>query len=930
MRWRPRRRGTQPDLTPRVRTETVEIDLPPQPGVEATASEPAEPVRPLEIPSFAPVPTVVDRRFPEELVTTRTILEQRPSLLEHRARSADAPRGEVRVRAARRRATASEGPRPQATAGTPPTPRRLVVTLPAPSRRRRAPAWGRTDLQPSPGVTEDLVSRLGRVEAGQLDPFFFATLAQHGGDRPPTPRATPPNAEASRRSAAPPSRGTAAPAGLGLPPRSPRPPAPTAVARPPAAPAGPAPTTRAPLPAGLQQSTPTDQPSPPAPTASASSTPLHRHRSDDTAADAPAPPPPARMIPGNRPERPVVQPRPAVPPPAGVQPVVARPLGTIAPIRRAPSGSSAPVEQREETSERRAQATLGPEEATAASAPADPSPARTTGPSGPGSPPERRAPDPAGARLEAAPSAPAPIHPSPESRPAPERGEDTGAQPRSPAPPAPGAGRRPSAPEASAAAAPPSAATPPAAPRSDAATTPPSQTPAERQGSEDPPRRRPGLGAPLTGPVPPTAHRLIGPAEPPEVPPGAPMATARPVPESPADPSREPPAGGPEPRPMVWTPSGFVEPETVIDADPSPATDPTPRVAGSVQVRGSTGPLQPGTPSPESAWADAVAQRVERWTGVRLPPVTLDRSASAAERADALRAAAFTDDAGVHLPPAIGPLETPSARALLAHELTHVAQRQRLGSAPVPGESSPLGARMEAEARAAEQRERAAARVEPPFLRRSQPGPGRTFTVLGDGGGAAGLLASSPAPEPPVPALRIGDAGPAVLVAPSAAGPAPERVPSPSERRASAPAGGAGTGVLPAYPAPSPTRSARVTGPTAAPATSVPPVLGARRSAPPTQQAWTTPPPPRQPASPSSPQPPPAPGPSPSGERTPQRAALAPATAELRSPWDEPPSAKQLDQLARRLLPTLTAAIRAELAADRDRIGALTNNYQRW
>lgn len=378
------------------------------------------------------------------------------------------------------------------------------------------------------------------------------------------------------------------------------------------------------------------------------------------------------------------------------------------------------------------------------------------------------------------------------------------------------------------------------------------------------------------------------------------------------------PAGGTEARPMVWTPGGFVPPEP----SPTPPTAAPP--PGSL---GSRHDAPAGAVPDEIAHVEAVARRVESWTGVRLPPVGIDRSASAARRAEALGAAAFTDDAGVHLPSAIGPLDDPSARALLAHELTHVAQRQRLGGSPLPPEHSPLGVRLEAEARSAERRERSSARLVGTQVTPAQTGPSRGFTVLGHDGGSTGLLASSAAPEPTTSVPTMVESMPSPQVDAAANPPELAHVARSAERPASTPTSNARASTLLAYPATSaPWPAGAATAVLPSPRLRWTPGSHA-------QPAWTTPPPPVPPVSPPPPPPPQPPASSASsspGERAPQRAPLAPATASFRSPWDEPPSAKQLDQLARRLLPTLTAAIRAELAGDRDRIGALTNNYQRW
>src|SRR6185437_2622693 len=83
--------------------------------------------------------------------------------------------------------------------------------------------------------------------------------------------------------------------------------------------------------------------------------------------------------------------------------------------------------------------------------------------------------------------------------------------------------------------------------------------------------------------------------------------------------------------------------------------------------------------------------------------VTVSRGAQAGREADALGARAFARDSEIVLPPGAGPLERPQTRALLAHELTHVAQQRLLGPT-LPPEDSAAGAVLERAAVAAERR----------------------------------------------------------------------------------------------------------------------------------------------------------------------------------------------------------------------------------
>ena len=101
----------------------------------------------------------------------------------------------------------------------------------------------------------------------------------------------------------------------------------------------------------------------------------------------------------------------------------------------------------------------------------------------------------------------------------------------------------------------------------------------------------------------------------------------------------------------------------------------------------STGTTQPGAPEP----AGSVAA-----IGVRI-----HRGPEAADVAGALDARAFTRGTDIYLPQSHGPLSGPKAQALLAHEMTHVAQQRRLG-ASLPAEDSAHGQQLEAQAAAAE------------------------------------------------------------------------------------------------------------------------------------------------------------------------------------------------------------------------------------
>lgn len=82
-------------------------------------------------------------------------------------------------------------------------------------------------------------------------------------------------------------------------------------------------------------------------------------------------------------------------------------------------------------------------------------------------------------------------------------------------------------------------------------------------------------------------------------------------------------------------------------------------------------------------------------------PVKVHRGRSASELATALDARSFTHAGEIYLPDSHGSLTSGTGRSLLAHELAHVAQQRRLGTA-LPQEHTPHGQALEAEARSAE------------------------------------------------------------------------------------------------------------------------------------------------------------------------------------------------------------------------------------
>jgi hypothetical protein len=92
---------------------------------------------------------------------------------------------------------------------------------------------------------------------------------------------------------------------------------------------------------------------------------------------------------------------------------------------------------------------------------------------------------------------------------------------------------------------------------------------------------------------------------------------------------------------------------------------------------------------------------VRRIQGVDVSDVPIRRGPEVADEARSLGARSFTRDGEVFLPREEGSPDSPVARGLLAHELTHAAQQRTLGSA-LPAEDSEAGRALEAQAVAAE------------------------------------------------------------------------------------------------------------------------------------------------------------------------------------------------------------------------------------
>jgi hypothetical protein len=139
--------------------------------------------------------------------------------------------------------------------------------------------------------------------------------------------------------------------------------------------------------------------------------------------------------------------------------------------------------------------------------------------------------------------------------------------------------------------------------------------------------------------------------------------------------------------------------------------------ASAVELRYVAAP-GPRIERPPSDLVDVVRQA----TGVDVTGTRIDRSAEVTGRAAAMGAIAFTDNDTVHLPAELGPHDEGPTRAVLAHELTHVAQR-RSGAGPAPGEHTSEGVELEHQARAVQRAVDDRSPVVPSYLRTAPVAP---------------------------------------------------------------------------------------------------------------------------------------------------------------------------------------------------------------
>lgn len=133
----------------------------------------------------------------------------------------------------------------------------------------------------------------------------------------------------------------------------------------------------------------------------------------------------------------------------------------------------------------------------------------------------------------------------------------------------------------------------------------------------------------------------------------------------------------------------------------------------------------------EVEWLEPVSSAIldigRRMHTINIVDVPVLRGPESADRARELGARAFTADGVVHLPAEVGSLSGTDGAALLAHELTHVAQQRLLGGS-LPPEDSAEGRLLEMQALAVEAATRgvpvpALVHLTTPTVRRQDPVP---------------------------------------------------------------------------------------------------------------------------------------------------------------------------------------------------------------
>jgi hypothetical protein len=174
-------------------------------------------------------------------------------------------------------------------------------------------------------------------------------------------------------------------------------------------------------------------------------------------------------------------------------------------------------------------------------------------------------------------------------------------------------------------------------------------------------------------------------------------------------------------------------------APDSPASGPPPLTYRATPGRAKPQPAAP--PTSHVAVPPDLASALRKGTHVDVSAIPVHRGPEASAEARALGARAFTRGGEVFLPAEAGPLDSPRARGLLAHELVHAVQQRTLGPT-LPSPDSAAGQALEAEAVAVEHAHSA------PLVHPSLP------QVLGRAARTTGVQLAPLAPqtiEPPQP-----------------------------------------------------------------------------------------------------------------------------------------------------------------------------------
>lgn len=121
---------------------------------------------------------------------------------------------------------------------------------------------------------------------------------------------------------------------------------------------------------------------------------------------------------------------------------------------------------------------------------------------------------------------------------------------------------------------------------------------------------------------------------------------------------------------------------------------------------------------------DALANEVRTRQQADVSAVPVYRGQKVSEAAKSRGARAFASGGAVFLPDEAGPVDSPKARGLLAHELVHAVQQRTFGPR-LPSPETPLGKRLEADAQAAERfySGESGAAEPPPLIHAPTPAP---------------------------------------------------------------------------------------------------------------------------------------------------------------------------------------------------------------